>query len=191
MIRLDEQTRLGVAGILYTATDVDGGRTPEQDRFMAALTEHVFRVRPADVPVVAFSAAADIVAGKPRLPKAVGELLVTLEFMRHPASAALTRSVEEYLGALEVDEGFQKLAQDYLSGDRELMGRDWERLREPDLKEGFIEGKSNEEIGTAMVALGELPPDSLGRALYDFYRRNGFPYIPDDEPGQDSLIPTT
>lgn len=137
MIRLDEQTRLGVAGILYTATDVDGGRTPEQDRFMAALTEHVFRVRPADVPVVAFSAAADIVAGKPRLPKAVGELLVTLEFMRHPASAALTRSVEEYLGALEVDEGFQKLAQDYLSGDRELMGRDWERLREPDLQGRF------------------------------------------------------
>ena len=94
MIHLDEQTRLGVAGILYTATDVDGGRTTEQDRFMAALTEHVFRVRQAEIPVVSLSAVADFVVGKPRLPRGVGELLVTLEFMRHPASVALTRCLE-------------------------------------------------------------------------------------------------
>ena len=189
MIHLDDQTRLGVAGILRTATDVDGGRTPEQDRFVVALTELVLRVTPGDVPVVTLSEAARVVADKPRLRKGVGELLVTLEFMRHPASAPLTQRVGEYLDAMGVDDGFQRLAQDYLAGDRELVGRDWERVRQPDLQEGFIEGKSDEEIGAAMMALGELPADSLGRALFEFYRRNGFPYIPDDEPGQDSLIP--
>jgi len=189
VLHLDDQTRLGVAGILCTATDVDGGRTPEQDRFLAALIELVLRVKPGDVPVVTLAEAARVADGKPRLRKGIGELLVTLEFMRHPASAALTRRVGDYLGALEVDDSFQKLAQDYLAGDRELIGRDWERIRHPDLQEGFIEGKSDKEIGAAMVALGELPADSLGRALFEFYRRNGFSYIPDDEPGQDSLIP--
>ena len=52
MLHLDDQTRLGVAGILHTATDVDGGRTPEQDRFVRALAEHVLRVTPGDAPVV-------------------------------------------------------------------------------------------------------------------------------------------
>lgn len=130
-----------------------------------------------------------IVANRPLLRKGVGELLVTLEFMRHPASKSLTRNVEEYLDALGVDDGFQRLARDYLAGDHELIGHDWERVREPDLREGFIEGKSDEEVGAAMLALGELPSGTLGRGLFEFYRRNGFPYIPDDEPGQDSLIP--
>ena len=55
MLHLDDQTRVSVAGILRTATDVDGGRTPEQERFVAALTEHVLRVAPNDIPVVTVS----------------------------------------------------------------------------------------------------------------------------------------
>lgn len=189
MLHLDDQTRMSVAGILRTATDVDGGRTPEQERFVAALTEHVLRVAPSDIPVVTVSDVSSVVTGKPRLRKGVAELLVTLEFMRHPASAPLTHRVGEYITALEVEDGFQQLARDYLAGDRELIGRDWERTREPDLQESFIEGKSNAEIGATMLALQDLPADSVGHALFEFYRRNGFPYIPDDEPDQDSLIP--
>ena len=187
MLHLDETARLGVAGILYTVTDIDGGRTAEQERFLDALARHVMRVPPGDAPVVTAAEAAQVVADKPRLCKGIGELLVTLELMRHPASAALTQRVEEYLAALGIDDGFQRLAADYLVNDRKHIERDWERIRQPDIEESFIAGLSDDDANAKMQALGDLPAGSLGRALFDFYRRNGVPFVPDDEPEQDSL----
>ena len=189
MLHLDETARIGVAGILYTVTDIDGGRTAEQERFLDALARHVMRVPPGDAPVVTAAEAAQVVADKPRLCKGIGELLVTLELMRHPASAALTQRVEEYLAALGIDDGFQRLAADYLVNDRKHIERDWERIRQPDIEESFIAGLSDDDANAKMQALGDLPAGSLGRALFDFYRRNGFPFVPDDEPEQDSLVP--
>lgn len=37
VLHLDETILLGVTGILYTVTDVDGGRADEQERFLEAL----------------------------------------------------------------------------------------------------------------------------------------------------------
>ena len=189
MLHLDETTRLGVTGILYTVTDIDGGRTAEQERFLDALARHVMRVPSGDAPVMTAAEAAQVVADKPRLCKSIGELLVTLELMRHPASAALTQRVEEYLAALGIDDGFQQLAADYLVNDRKHIERDWERIRQPNIEESFIAGLSDDDVGARMQALGDLPAGSLGRALFDFYRRNGFPFVPDDDPEQGSLVP--
>ena len=50
-------------------------------------------------------------------------------------------------------------------------------------------GRATRRLAPQWWHLANSPLTGLGRALYDFYRRNGFPYIPDDEPGQDSLIP--
>jgi hypothetical protein len=189
VLHLDETTRLGVTGILYTVTDIDGGRTAEQERFLDALARHVMRVPSGDAPVMTAAEAAQVVADKPRLCKSIGELLVTLELMRHPASAALTQRVEEYLAALGIDDGFQQLAADYLVNDRKHIERDWERIRQPNIEESFIAGLSDDDVGARMQALGDLPAGSLGRALFDFYRRNGFPFVPDDDPEQGSLVP--
>ena len=44
VLNLDETTRIGVAGILYTVTDIDSGWTAEQERFLGASARHVIRV---------------------------------------------------------------------------------------------------------------------------------------------------
>lgn len=186
MLHLDPATRASVVGILYTATDVDGGQTKEQRDLLEALAGHVMRVSPSEAAVISPGEAGGVIL-KPRLRKAVGEILVMLELVRHPPSAALTARVAEYLGALEIEDGFQKIAADYLANDRELIAKDWERVRQPDLVEHFIEDLSDLEITEKMKALAELPEGSLGRGLFDFYRRNGFPWVPDND--EDSLVP--
>ncbi|MFP8882044.1 MAG: hypothetical protein VCE43_22495 [Myxococcota bacterium] len=188
MLHLDVSTRTAVTGLLYTATDTGEVRTKAQIDLLEALAGHVMRVSPSDAPVVSPQEAATVLV-KPRLRKAVGEILVTLELVRHPPSEALTARVGEYLDALGIEDGFQKLAADYLANDRERVGRDWERVRQPDLVERFIDNRTDEQITEKMNSLADLPDGALGRALIDFYRRNGFAFLPNDEPDQDSLIP--
>ena len=186
MLHLDLPTRTAVVGTLYTATDVDGGPTKEQRNLLEALARHVMRVPPSAAAATSPGEAAAAIE-KPRLRKAVGEILVMLELVRHPPSAPLTARVAEYLAALEIDDGFQQLAADYLTNDRERVYTDWERVRQPDLVEPFAQGLTDDALAKKMEALGDLPADSLGRGLFEFYRRNGFPWLPDDD--QDNLIP--
>ena len=188
MLHLDVTTRKAVAGVLYTATDTSDGRTQEQSNLLDALAGHVMRVSPSDAGVVSPREAAAALA-KPRLRKSVGEILVTLELVRHPPSEELTSRVSEYIDALEIDDGFQALAADYLTDSRESVGRDWERVRQTDIVESFLEDQTDEQIIEKMNALADLPGGTLGRGLFDFYRRNGFAFIPEDEPDQDNLIP--
>jgi hypothetical protein len=161
MLHLDLATRTAVVGALYTATDVEGGQTKEQRNLLEALARHVMRVPPSAAVETSPREAAAAIA-KPRLRKAVGEILVMLELVRHPPSAALTTRVAEYLAALEIDDGFQQLAADYLTNDRERVYTDWERVREPDLVEPFAQGLGDAALTKKMEALGELPAGSLG-----------------------------
>jgi hypothetical protein len=186
MLHLPLSTRTAVIGTLYTATDVDGGPTKEQRGLLEALAHHAVRVPPSAVTVVSPSDSAAAIE-KPRLRRAVGEILVTLELVRHPPSTALTERVAEYLDALEIEDGFQQLAAGYLANDRERVYKDWERVRQPDLVEPFIAGMEDDALTKKMEALGDLPAGSLGRGLFDFYRHNGFPWIPEGD--QDNLIP--
>ena len=186
MIHLDVATRTSVTGILYTATDVDGGHSKEQRDLLEALARHVMRVPPSAVTIIEPDEAAAVIS-KPRLRKAIGEILVMLELVRHPPSAALTSRVAEYLAALDIEDGFQSIAKDYLEGAREEIGKDWERVREPDLVEHFLDDLNDSKVSEKMRALAKLPEGTLGRALFDFYRRNGFPWIPEND--EESLIP--
>jgi len=186
MIHLDVATRISVIGILYTATDVDGGHSKEQRELLEALARHVMRVAPSTVTVIEPDEAAAVIS-KPRLRKAIGEILVMLELVRHPPSAVLTSRVAEYLAALDIQDGFQSVAKDYLEDAREQVGKDWERVREPDLVEHFLDDLSDSELNEKMIALARLPEGTLGKALFDFYRRNGFPWIPEND--EDSLVP--
>jgi len=186
MIHLDVATRISVIGILYTATDVDGGHSKEQRELLEALARHVMRVAPSAVTVIEPDEAAAVIS-KPRLRKAIGEILVMLELVRHPPSAVLTSRVAEYLAALDIQDGFQSVAKDYLEDAREQVGKDWERVREPDLVEHFLDDLSDSELNEKMIALARLPEGTLGKALFDFYRRNGFPWIPEND--EDSLVP--
>jgi len=186
MLHLNLETRTAVLETLYTATDVEGGQTEEQRRLLESLAQHVLRV-PSSQPSVISPEAAAAALSKHQLRRAVGQILVTLELVRHPPSAALTDRVGEYLHALEIEDGFQQLAADYLADDRERVYADWERIRQPDLVEPFVEGLDDARLTAKMDALGELPPASLGYGLFEFYRRNGFPWISEEE--DDNLIP--
>lgn len=186
MMHLNLETRTAVLATLYTATDVEGGHTEEQRRLLESLAQHVLRV-PFSEPSVISPEAAAAALSKHQLRRAVGQILVTLELVRHPPSAALTDRVGEYLHVLEIEDGFQQLAADYLADDRERVYADWERIREPDLVEPFVERLDDARLTAKMNALGELSPLSLGYGLFEFYRRNGFPWI--SEGDDDNLIP--
>ncbi|MCH2187458.1 hypothetical protein MK280_16520, partial [Myxococcota bacterium] len=186
MLHLDLKTRAAVLGTLYTGTDAEGGHSEEQRRLLESLARHVLRIPLSAAPEISPKAAATTLKEN-RLRRAVGQILVTLELVRHPPSAALTARVGEYLDALEIEDGFQQLAADYLADDRERVYADWERIRQPDLVEPFVEGLDDARLNAKMDALGKLPPKSLGRGLFEFYRRNGFPWI--SEADDDNLIP--
>lgn len=188
MLHLDVSIRTAVAGVLYTATDTVDGRTQEQTDLLEALAGHVIGVSPSDARVVSPEEAAKVLV-KPRLRKSVGEILVTLELVRHPPSEPLTARVGQYIDALGIEDGFQTLAADYLANSRERVARDWERIRQPNIVESFIDDQSNAQIAEKMNSLADLPEGALGRALLDFYRRNGFALVPGDEPDQESLVP--
>lgn len=179
MLHLSNRIRTAILSTLYAATDVEGGQTKEQRDLLSALALHVLQVPPATASAITPAEAAAVIE-KPRLRCAVGEMLVTLELVRHPASAALTARVAEYLAAFQIEDGFQKLAVDYLMQDRELVQKDWERVRQTDFVEPFVEGLDEDSLKKKMQGLGDLSPDSLGYALFEFYHRNGFPWVPHD-----------
>ena len=187
MLHLDLPTRTAVIGTLYTATDVDGGQTKEQRDLLEALARHVMRVPPSAAPTTSPREASAAIA-KPRLRKAVGEILVMLELVRHPPSAPLTSRVAEYLAELEIEDGFQKLATDYLANDRERVYRDWERVRQPDLVEPFVEG-----LGDAALTRRRWRPWAtcrrapLAGGSSSSTAATVSPWLPDDD--QDNLIP--
>jgi hypothetical protein len=89
MLHLDFATRRSVVGTLYTATDVAGGQTKEQRGLLEALALHVMRVPPSAAATTSPQEAAAAIE-KPRLRRAVGEILAMLELVRHPPSSTLT-----------------------------------------------------------------------------------------------------
>jgi hypothetical protein len=186
MLHLSTKIRTAIVSTLYTATDVDGGPTQEQRRLLEALSQHVLQVSPSSSGSITPEESAAVIE-QPRLRCAVGEILVTLELVRHPASSSLTRRVAEYLAAFEIEDGFQQLAADYLAQDRARVQEDWDRVRQPDLIEPFVQDLTGDALTEKMEGLGDLPAGSLGRGLFEFYRRNGFPWAPEDD--RTNLIP--
>ena len=163
---------------LTSATAVDGGPTDEQRRLLDAIAQHVLELGDDTTTLDPAGAAAALVdPGERRL---VIEALITLELLRHPASAPLAEQVDTYIAALGgADE--QVLVQDYLTDAREQVALDWARLREASQEEPGIEGSGETEIAERLGALAACPPGSAGRSFHDFYERHGFP-LPTDNP---------
>lgn len=176
MRQLDAATKQAMLDTLTSATTVDGGPTEEQRRLLDAVAQHVLDLDDDPATLDPAGAAAAIVdPGDRRL---VVEALITLELLRHPASAPLTEQVAAYIAALGgADE--QVLVQDYLTDAREQVAQDWARFREASQDEPGIQGDDETEIAEQLRALVACPPGSAGRAFHDFYARHGFP-LPTD-----------
>lgn len=176
MRQLDAPTRRAMLATLRSATAVDGGPTDEQRRLLDAVARHVLDVRDDTTPLDPAGAAAALVDPVDR--RLVVEALITLELVRHPASAPLADQVDRYLAALG-GAGEQVLVRDYLHDAREQVARDWARFREGSPDEPGIEGRGETEVAQRLRALAACPPGSAGRSFHDFYERNGFPSPPD------------
>ncbi len=177
-----------VARGLLGAAAVDGGPTEEQLGIIAALLHGYFDVdtdvtslEPLDPEGLA--AAVD----DPKARHRALELMILLEFSRHPGSAAMANRVEEYASALGVDEKMQIVARDALSSARAELNADYNRYHDPYDIEPQFAGVEDAEMATRLRALENCPPGSLGRAYFDFYQRYNLKF-PGEPAGGDVIF---
>jgi hypothetical protein len=105
----------------------------------------------------------------------VVDLLVLIEFCRHPGDPAQADRVEEYAAALGVDNPFLRVARDALVAGTEEVMADWSRFREPVVAEPDAP-PDDAELGARLRGLADCPAGSLGRAFFDFYDRWRLPF---------------
>jgi hypothetical protein len=176
-----------VARGLLGAAAVDGGPTEEQSHIIGALLHGYFDVdtdltslEPLD-PAGLAAAVED-----PKARHRVIELMIVLEFSRHPGSDAMAQRVQEYAAALDVDEKMQVVARDALHAARSELNADYQRYHDAYDMEPQLDGTEDAEMAARLQALERCPPDSLGRAYYDFYQRYGLTFP--GEPGGGDVI---
>ncbi len=172
-----------VTRALLGAIDVDGGATDEQVAVLRAVVTHLWERSDLDlatlVPLNPREAAAAV--SDPQARRRLRELMVTLEFCRHPESVAQVERVEQYARELGfngpeleiarhwVDEGVERATADF---DR-FYGESLEMLSEPSLRDDYLRIENPDlDLAQRLEALHELPEGSLGHAYIEFYRRN-------------------
>jgi hypothetical protein len=176
-----------VARGLLGAASVDGGPTDEQLRIIDALVHGYFGVG-TDVgslaPLDPDGLAAEIRDQRAR--HRIVELMIVLEFGRHPGSAAMADRVEEYAAVLGVDEKMQIVARDALQSARAELNADYNRYHDPYDIEPQFAGTNDADMATRLRALEHCRPGSLGRAYFDFYQRYNLKFP--GEPGGGDVI---
>jgi len=120
------------------------------------------------------------------------QMMVTFELVLHPLPQDVEQSVAHYASALAVDEPMIAVARQYANEHMALMyadiqrhswytqemaresrhGRLWELLRSKIAYTGIV---PDHRIEKHWAALGELPKNTWGRQVYEFYGEHGFP----------------
>ncbi len=161
---------LTIARGLLGAAGVGDGPTPEQQGLIKNLLHGYFGVD-ADVatldPLDAVGLAAAI---DERDRRRIVDLLVVVEFCRHPAVPAQADRVEEYARALAVDQPLLAVGRDALMDKRAEIMKDWSRFREESTIEPSVRA-ADPALGARLRALGNCPAGSLGRAYFEFHER--------------------
>lgn len=171
-----------VAGLLGAA-DVAQGPTPEQLRVIESLARGYLGLD-LDVkavrPIGPAELAAAIDSNDRRARHRVIDLLILIEFCRHPADAAQADRVEEYVGLLGT-ENLAAVARDVQVGHRDRVMADWIRYGEGTTG---LPGVDDENVSSFVHGLAGCAPGTLGRGLYDFYAGQNLPF-PGDTGGSD------
>ena len=175
-------------GLLGAAT-VGEGPTVEQVKLVGSLLRGYFGVE----------GDRDVSALEPLSPAEVAariddgdrtrfvDLLVVLEFCRHPEDGAQADRVEDYARALDVDQPFLAVARDALTATQSEVMADWSRFREP---LGYEPGvrEADPTLAVRLRELADLPAGSMGRAYFDFYERWGIAFPGEEGGGDASLV---
>jgi len=168
-----------VAGLLGAA-DVAQGPTTEQLRVIESLARGYFGLDidvKAVKPITPAELAAAVEVHDWRGRHRVIDLLILIEFCRHPADAAQADRAEEYIGLLGT-ENLAVVARDIQAGHRDQVMADWTRFGEDSRR---LRGVDDDGISSVVRDLADCAPGTVGRSLYDFYVGHGlsFPGEPD------------
>jgi hypothetical protein len=153
---------------LLGAACVGAGPTAEQVSVIQNLLHGYFGVD-TDVaaleplPAAGLTTAADDPSARRRLV----DLLVVVEFCRHPGTAEQADRIEEYARAVQGDEPLLIVARDALTARQQDVMADWSRFHEAAVVEPTVE-VSDAELATRLRRLANCPRDSLGRAYFEF-----------------------
>jgi hypothetical protein len=187
-----------VGRVLVGATDVEGGPTEEQLAVMSALLHGYFGTGsdPAGLDPAEPGEAAELFPDPPQR-RRLRELLVLVEFCRHPLVDAQVTRVEEYASALDEEGLGLELARQLVAQGREAAMADYYRyleehpfdMIEPSLREKYNATltEPDHELAARLRALADYGDGTLGRAYVDFYERNGLT-LPGDDPAMPGLF---
>jgi hypothetical protein len=187
-----------VGRVLVGVTDVDDGPTGEQIAVIQALLTGYFGAE-VDAAALAPSGPDETAELFPdaRHRRRLKELLVLVEFCRHPLVEAQVTRVEEYATALQESGPGLVLARDLVEQGRATAMADYYRfleehpfeMIEPTLKEKYSATltEPDPELAARLRALADYGEGTLGRAYVDFYERNGL-RLPGDDPASPGLF---
>jgi hypothetical protein len=184
--QLDASLVEPVARGLLGAISCSGGPTVEQRRLLAALVAHLWERPDLNLSALAPLGARELALALPDpAPRRVVHLLqMTLEFSRHPQTDDQLRLGQEYAEALGARSGALEVSRDWLLQGVDRAAADVGRIfkaflplrSEPALADHPASALDPEpELVAQLMALANLPEDSLGRALLRYYDRFGFP----------------
>lgn len=178
---------IDVARGLLGAADVGDGPTDEQRSVITNLLHGYFgsEVDAATLePLGPDELAAQVDADDHRR---VVDLLVLIEYCRHPGDPAQADRIEEYARALHEDNPFLLVARDALVATQAEVMADWSRFRDP---EQYEPGAAAEdaELGARLRGLADCAPGTLGRAYFDFYDRWQIPFPGEEGGGNAGLV---
>jgi hypothetical protein len=172
-----------VACALLGGIAVDEGPTAEQLAVLGAIVAQLWERPDLDLDTMkplGPEQAARLITD-PATRRRVSELLATLELCRHPQTPGQVTRVEEYARALEIGGPHLEIIRSWIDVGAERATEDYERfyaqdlpqLSEPALRDRFLRlSKPDLELAQQLQLLHDLPPDTLGYAYIEFYRRN-------------------
>lgn len=185
-----EQARAGLRALKCVFTS-DGVLNPIEEKLLAAVQRYITRTD-FDISALEPITPAELAAGlPPRFRPQFGGAMVVMSFASGEAGPAQLEAIEAYAGALEVD--VRELRSLRLLSERRLAMLRFDVLRHMYIGEGMGQIWHDEGVqgllatmggmlGLAERAalaerfrgLGELPEGTVGRALFEFYRSQGF-----------------
>lgn len=179
-----------VATLRGGASPADDGPTPEQEAVIGALAAGYFGVPAADGAETLEPSEAAAVFTDEREQRRVRELLIAVEFARHPLTDAQVARTDSYLEALDAPADSNDVSRGLVRGGVDLALLRYSRrvpgaaaaAAEPSMAERYLGSLDapDPELAARLRALADLGPGTLGRAYVEFHDRAGIKLPGDD-----------
>lgn len=171
---LDPDLARAMIGGMLGVAQVADGPTDEQRRVIRALSAGLWSIDPSSLDPLE-PAELRALLGTSGLRRRFVQTAIIVQFCRHPNTPAQEARLEEYAVSLDIDGPELRALHDWAHEDAQHATADYVRNYDrflPELSEPRPFTVDDDDVLPEVRALAELPADSLGRALLDFYERN-------------------